>query len=82
MSKAELARAAGVRPEIIRRLFTAEEPNPTLETVVRVIAAVGCTLRVVRAPRARAPKGRTVRQVATERGTRARNSVPSRRTSA
>lgn len=47
MTKAELARAAGMAPEMLRRLFTAEEPNPTIETVVRVLAAVGSTLAVV-----------------------------------
>ena len=30
MSKAEHARRAGVKPEAIRRLFSAEMPNPTL----------------------------------------------------
>lgn len=45
MSKAELARAAGMREEIVRRLFTAREtPNPTLETIVRMMVAVGRTL--------------------------------------
>ena len=30
MSKAELARRAGVKPEAIRRLFSAEMPKSTL----------------------------------------------------
>ena len=34
MSKAELARRAGVKPEAIRRLFSVERPNPTLSTLV------------------------------------------------
>lgn len=53
MTKAALARAAGMRPEILRRLFTATDPNPTLETIVRVMAVLGQTLTVVPLPRAR-----------------------------
>jgi|ERR1700722_19339968 DNA-binding phage protein len=34
MSKAELARRIGVRPEAVRRLFAAKGANPTLATVV------------------------------------------------
>lgn len=34
LTKAELARRAGVKPEAIRRLFSAERPNPTLTTLV------------------------------------------------
>lgn len=34
LSKAELARRANLRPEVIRRLFAAERPNPTLATLV------------------------------------------------
>jgi DNA-binding phage protein len=40
MSKAELARRIGVRPESIRRLFSAPSPNPTLDTVVAVARAL------------------------------------------
>lgn len=38
LSKAELARRTGRRAEFLRRLFTAEQPNPTLETVVEIAA--------------------------------------------
>ncbi|MFI5296746.1 MAG: helix-turn-helix domain-containing protein [Polyangiales bacterium] len=87
MTKADLARVSGIRPELVRRLFTADSPNPTLDTVVRLMAAVGCTLDVVKlaAPPARRVKkgrGRVAAQGATLRGARARNSAPSRRTSA
>jgi transcriptional regulator with XRE-family HTH domain len=34
MTKAELARRAGMAPEVVRRLFTAEGPNPTAATLV------------------------------------------------
>lgn len=40
MSKAELARRADLRPEVIRRLFSAESPNPTLSTVVALARAL------------------------------------------
>jgi ribosome-binding protein aMBF1 (putative translation factor) len=34
MTKAELARRAGMAPEVVRRLFTAEAANPTAATLV------------------------------------------------
>lgn len=34
MTKAELARRAGMTPEVVRRLFTAEGANPTAATLV------------------------------------------------
>ena len=40
LSKAELARRAGLRPEVTRRLFTAASPNPTLSTVVALAGAL------------------------------------------
>ena len=40
LSKAELARRADLRPEVIRRLFTAASPNPTLSTVVALAGAL------------------------------------------
>lgn len=40
LTKAELARRTGRRAEFLRRLFTAETPNPTIETVVEVAAAL------------------------------------------
>ncbi len=46
LSKAELARRTGRRAEILRRLFTAEQPNPTLETVVEVAAALDMDVTV------------------------------------
>ena len=44
LSKAELARRTGRRAEFLRRLFTAQTPNPTLETVVEVAAALDLEL--------------------------------------
>ncbi len=34
LTKAELARRAGMAPEVVRRLFTAEGPNPTAATLI------------------------------------------------
>ena len=40
LSKAALARRANLRPEVIRRLFSAERPNPTLSTLVALAEAL------------------------------------------
>jgi ribosome-binding protein aMBF1 (putative translation factor) len=48
MSKAALAMAISVKPEIVRRLFTTSNPNPTLETVVKLAQALGYNLQFVR----------------------------------
>lgn len=45
LSKAELARRAGVQPEAIRRLFSAERPNPTLSTLVALSDALNLKFR-------------------------------------
>jgi|WetSurMetagenome_2_1015567.scaffolds.fasta_scaffold330861_2 ribosome-binding protein aMBF1 (putative translation factor) len=47
MTKAELARAISAKPEIVRRLFTTKNPNPTLETVIRLAHALGYNLQLV-----------------------------------
>ena len=39
LSKAELARRIGVRPEAIRRLLSGNHANPTLSTVVSLASA-------------------------------------------
>ncbi len=44
ITKADLAKLVGMKPEVIRRLFTAAEPNPTLDTVVRLAVALDCDL--------------------------------------
>lgn len=44
LSKAELAKRVGMKAELIRRLFTASEPNPTLDTVARLAVALECRL--------------------------------------
>ena len=44
LSKAEVARRSNLRPEVVRRLFSAESPNPTLSTLVAVADALGMEL--------------------------------------
>ena len=44
LSKAELARQADLRPEVVRRLFSAEGPNPTLATLVALTEALDLEL--------------------------------------
>src|ERR1700757_305288 len=58
LSKAELARRAGVKPEAIRRLLSAEKPNPTLSTLVALAGALDLEIRPVAretTPPAKAP---------------------------
>jgi DNA-binding phage protein len=57
MTKAQLAHAISAKLEIVRRLFTAKSPNPTLGTVVKVAAALGFTVQLI-AARPRAPRKR------------------------
>lgn len=45
LTKADLARRAGVKPEAIRRLFSAEKPNPTLSTLVALAGALDLEIR-------------------------------------
>ena len=49
LSKAELARRAGIKPEAVRRLFSSERQNPTLITVLALAEAL--ELDVVPVPR-------------------------------
>ena len=72
LSKADLARRIGAKPEIVRRLLTAEDPNPTISTVVKIAAALDLRLDLV-------PKKEA--QGATERGRRFRYSSPNLETS-
>ncbi|HEX7672431.1 MAG TPA: helix-turn-helix domain-containing protein [Polyangiaceae bacterium] len=51
MSKAELARRIGSKPEIVRRLLTSERANPTLKTVVMLAGALGLRLELLQVSR-------------------------------
>lgn len=68
LTKAELARRAGVKPEAIRRLFSAEKPNPTLTTLVALAGALD--LEILPTPRRRAS---TTRARSAASGTRRRS---------
>lgn len=69
LTKADLARRAGVKPEAIRRLFSAEKPNPTLNTLVAVAGALELELR----PEPRRPRGGTTRARTDASGTQRRS---------
>lgn len=68
LTKAELARRAGVKPEAIRRLFSAEKPNPTLTTLVALAGALD--LEFLPTPRRR---GAATRAPSGASGTRRRS---------
>jgi ribosome-binding protein aMBF1 (putative translation factor) len=51
LSKAELARRAGLPPEAVRRLFTMRSPNPTAATLVALARVLD--LDLVAEPRAK-----------------------------
>lgn len=67
LTKAELARRAGVKPEAIRRLFSAERPNPTLTTLVALAGVL--ELEIMPTPRRATP---TTRAQSAASGTRRR----------
>jgi len=68
LTKADLARRAGVKPEAIRRLFSAEKPNPTLSTLVALAGALDLELR----PEPRPPRKTATRARSAVSGTRRR----------
>lgn len=46
LSKADLARLVGMRPEAVRRLLSAGGPNPTLFTVTKLASALGMQIEI------------------------------------
>lgn len=44
LSKAELARRADIAPEAVRRLFSADSPNPTIGTLTAIADSLGLEL--------------------------------------
>ena len=46
LSKAELARQAGMRPEVVRRLLGAGPANPTLATVISLASAMSLDITI------------------------------------
>jgi ribosome-binding protein aMBF1 (putative translation factor) len=63
LTKADLAAAIETRPEVVRRLFTTRKPNPTLSTLIRLAAALGYRVELVRDAGPR-PTGRRSRAAA------------------
>ncbi len=51
LSKAELARRIGTDPAAVRRLLTAQGPNPTMETFVGLAQALGLDVQLAPAGR-------------------------------
>jgi transcriptional regulator with XRE-family HTH domain len=84
LTKAELAGAIDARPEVVRRLFTTKTPNPTLSTIIRLAAAVGYRVELVRDARPKKARRPLTKQRGGQESTlgarRDRNSLPSRRT--
>jgi ribosome-binding protein aMBF1 (putative translation factor) len=59
LSKSELARRIGARPELVRRLFTDKQANPTWKTVTSLAKELDCHLELVpNAPRRRSAEAR------------------------
>ncbi|HEY2983946.1 MAG TPA: helix-turn-helix domain-containing protein [Jatrophihabitantaceae bacterium] len=58
LSKADLARAVGSEPAVVRRLFGSGRVNPTLGTLAEVAAALGLRITVEKDPAASANPGR------------------------
>jgi DNA-binding phage protein len=46
MSKAELARKAGMRPEVVRRILRGGPANPTLSTVISLASAMSMNVTI------------------------------------
>ena len=67
ISKAELARKIQTRPELIRRLLTAKNSNPTMETVLKLATALGYHLELIPNVPPRAGKRSATRAVAARR---------------
>jgi DNA-binding phage protein len=54
ISKAELARRADLAPEAIRRLFSIDNPNPTIATLTSIAQALDLEFELVQRPTAEA----------------------------
>jgi transcriptional regulator with XRE-family HTH domain len=52
LTKADLARAIGAEPAVVRRLFASGHVNPTLGTLAEVAAALGMRVTLERLPQA------------------------------
>lgn len=69
LSKADLARLIGKRPESVRRIFSGAVSNPTLATVLKLSAALGMSVTVKPATPAKTHSRRAHRAVQELRAT-------------
>lgn len=69
ITKAELARRANLKPEAVRRLFSADRANPTLQTLVALADALDLELR----PQPVEAKRRSTPELSGASGTRRRS---------
>lgn len=51
MSKAEIARRADLYREAVSRLLTAEDPNPTLKSIIQLLAGLDLHMEITIRPR-------------------------------
>lgn len=64
LSKAELARQAGMRPEVVRRILGAGPANPTLSTVISLASAMSLNVTISPADRIQSGASETHRRTA------------------
>ena len=88
MSKARLAQKISATPEVVRRLFTARRVNPTMDTVIKLAAALDCHLELVpnrssrsQPPPIRAPGRKPIARQSADSAPRTRRPTPARRRS-
>ena len=74
MTKAALAKAAGLQPEVVRRLFTMDSPNPTAGTLLALAEALDLEV-VARAKKRPTPKATKTKVAASQRANRAKVSA-------
>lgn len=72
LSKAELARRAEMPPEAVRRLLSAEHPNPTLHTLVAIAEALGLDFAPAQKTAPRSTRSSATRARSGASGTRQR----------
>ena len=74
MPKAALAKAAGLQPEVVRRLFTMDSPNPTAGTLLALAEALDLEV-VARAKKRPTPKATKTKVAGSQRANRAKVSA-------
>lgn len=80
LTKAELARRAGLKPEAVRRLLSATQPNPTLATLLSIAKALDSSLALMPSRAMRGAQRKSSATQASSKTVRRRlNSSPKRR---